>query len=128
MARHDPAAIVKNIGARAPLLHIKDGPVIWNEALLTDNPDPMVVVGKGAEDFPTIAKAAGGNSKWMIVEMDKTATGVFVALQESYDYHIKNKLAIGGNNFLNLYLIGKARKFNSTPIISFSLFNHSDGT
>ena len=95
VAGHDPAAIVKKIGARAPLLHIKDGPAIWNEALLTDNPDPMVAVGKGAQDFPAIAKAAGGNTKWMIVEMDKTATDVFVALQESYDYLIKNKLAVG---------------------------------
>lgn len=95
VAGHDPAKIVKIFGARAPLLHIKDGPAVWNEALIKDNPDPMVAVGKGTQDFPSIVKAAKGNTQWMIVEMDKTATDVFDALQDSYDYLTKNKLAVG---------------------------------
>jgi hypothetical protein len=31
----------------------------------------------------------------MIVEMDKTATDVFAAIQDSYNYLVKNKLAKG---------------------------------
>ena len=93
VAGHDPAEIVKKFGRRAPLLHIKDGPAIWRPSLAEDNPDPMVAVGKGTQNFPAIVKAASGNTEWMIVEMDKTATDVFVAMKESYDYLIDNKLA-----------------------------------
>ena len=95
VAGHDPAAIVAKFGKRAPLLHIKDGPAKWNDELPKDNPDPMVAVGKGAQDFPAIVKAANGSTEWMIVEMDKTATDVFQAIQDSYDYLVKNKLARG---------------------------------
>jgi sugar phosphate isomerase/epimerase len=93
VAGQDPAAIVKRLGSRAPLLHIKDGPAIWNDSLPKDNPDPMTAVGKGTQNFPAIVTAAGGNTEWMVVEMDRTATDVFEALKESYDYLINNKLA-----------------------------------
>ncbi|HKO82453.1 MAG TPA: sugar phosphate isomerase/epimerase [Chitinophagaceae bacterium] len=95
VAGQDPAAIIKKFGKRAPLLHIKDGPAIWRESLADDHPDPMVAVGKGTQNFPAIVKAASGNTEWMIVEMDKTTTDVFEALQESYTYLVKNGLAKG---------------------------------
>ena len=95
VAGHDPADIVRKFGKRAPLLHIKDGSAVWRESLADDNPDPMVAVGKGTQNFPAIVKAANGNTEWMIVEMDKTTTDVFEALQESYDYLIKNGMAKG---------------------------------
>ena len=95
VAGHDPAAIVKRFGKRAPLLHIKDGLAVWSASLLDDHPDPMVAVGKGAQNFPAIVKAADGNTEWMIVEMDNTETDVFDALQESYNYLIRNRLASG---------------------------------
>jgi sugar phosphate isomerase/epimerase len=95
VAGHDPAKIVGEFGRRAPFLHIKDGPAKWNDSLPQDNPDPMVAVGKGTQDFPAIVKAANGNTEWMIVEMDKTATDVFAAIQDSYNYLIQNKLAKG---------------------------------
>ena len=95
VAGHNPADIIKKFGKRAPLLHIKDGPARWNDSLADDNPDPMTPVGKGTQDFPAIVKAANGNTEWMIVEMDKTTIDVFQALQESYDYLVKNKLAKG---------------------------------
>ena len=94
-AGHDPAKIVGTFGKRAPLLHIKDGPAKWNDKLREDNPDPMTAVGKGTQDFPAIAKAANGNTEYMIVEMDKTATDVFESLRQSYDYLINNHLAKG---------------------------------
>lgn len=95
VAGHDPAAIVKKFGKRAPLLHIKDGPAIWRESLADDNPDAMVAVGKGTQDFPSIVKAADGNTQWLIVEMDKTEGDVFEALQESYNYLVKQRLGKG---------------------------------
>lgn len=95
VAGHDPAAIVKRFGKRARLLHMKDGPAIWRESLADDNPDPMVAVGKGTQNFPAIVKAANGNTEWMVVEMDKTDTDVFEALKDSYDYLVKNGMAKG---------------------------------
>ena len=95
VAGHDPAKIVAEYGARAPFLHIKDGPAKWDDSLPEDNPDPMVAVGQGTQNFPAIVKAANGNTKWMIVEMDKTATDVYKAISDSYDYLIKNTLATG---------------------------------
>ena len=93
VAGQDPVAIVKKLGSRAPLLHIKDGPAKYNDSLPKDNPDPMTAVGKGTQNFPAIVKAADGNTEWMVVEMDKTSGDVFVALKESYDYLISNKMA-----------------------------------
>lgn len=95
VAGQNPATIVKKFGKRAPMLHIKDGPAIWRESLADDNPDPMVAVGKGTQNFPAIVKAAAGNTEWMIVEMDKTNGDVFDALKESYDYLVKNGMATG---------------------------------
>lgn len=92
VAGHNPAAIVAKYGKRAPFLHIKDGPAVWNENLPKDNPDPMTAVGKGTQNFPAIAKAGKGSTKWMVVEMDQTATDVFAALEESYHYLLSNKL------------------------------------
>jgi sugar phosphate isomerase/epimerase len=93
-AGHDPAKIVGQFGKRAPLLHIKDGPAQYNDDLANDK-TPMVPVGKGSQDFPSIVKAAGGNTEWMIVEMDILSMDVFQAIQQSYDYLVKNKLAAG---------------------------------
>jgi sugar phosphate isomerase/epimerase len=90
----DPAKIVGEFANKAPLLHIKDGPARYSESLGEDDPDPMTAVGKGAQDFPLVVKAARGNTRWMIVEMDKTTADVFQALAESYRYLIDNKLAI----------------------------------
>jgi len=92
VAGQDPAAIVKKLGSRVQLLHIKDGPAKWDNNLPNDVPDPMTAVGKGTQNFPAIVQAADGNTEWMVVEMDKTAGDVFVALKESYDYLISNKL------------------------------------
>ena len=92
VAGQDPAAIVKKLGSRAQLLHIKDGPAKWNDNLPKDNPDPMTAVGKGTQNFPAIVQAADGNTEWMVVEMDKTSGDVFVALKESYDWLVSNKM------------------------------------
>ena len=86
VAGQDPAAIIEKLGERVRLMHIKDGPARWHENLATDNPDPMTAVGKGTQDFPAIFKAAKDHPEWVVIEMDKTATDVFEALEQSLEY------------------------------------------
>jgi sugar phosphate isomerase/epimerase len=86
----NPMKIVKDFGARAPFLHIKDGPAIKGEKAYEQVP-----VGTGAMDFPTIVKAGRKNTKWMIVEFDEYAGNVFDGMQSSYKYLIRNHLAKG---------------------------------
>ncbi len=71
-------ALVKELGPRAPLLHIKDGPAVKNE--------PMVAVGDGMMDFPSLIQAAGENTEWLIVELDQCATDMLEAVGKSYRY------------------------------------------
>jgi len=74
----DPAAIVREFGRRAPLLHIKDGP---------GTPDaPMTAVGEGLLDFLRIAEAGRETVRWMIVELDWCATDMMTAVKKSYVY------------------------------------------
>lgn len=95
VAGFTPADIIRRVGRRAKYLHIKDGPAIWRDNLAEDNPDPMTAVGRGTQDIPGIARAARGTTEYMVVEMDKVDGDPFVALQESYDYLVGNRLARG---------------------------------
>ena len=74
----DPVAIVKEMGPRSPLLHIKDGPAVEGA--------PMVAVGKGVMDFPAIFAASGKNLEWAIVELDECATDILEAVDASFCY------------------------------------------
>ena len=73
----DPVSIIKELGKRAPLLHIKDGPC--------EQGKPMTAVGKGKMDFPPILKAANF-AEWLIVELDSCATDMLEAVEESLTY------------------------------------------
>ncbi|MBN1285839.1 MAG: sugar phosphate isomerase/epimerase [Anaerolineae bacterium] len=86
-AGHDPAAVVKELGTRAPLLHIKDGPA--------NREDPMTAVGQGVVDIPAVVKAGAGVAEWHIVELDRCATDMLTAVEESYDYLVKEGLSRG---------------------------------
>lgn len=74
----DPVAVVKELGKRAPLLHIKDGPA--------NREDPMTAAGEGIIDIPAILKAGGDNAEWWIFEMDRCATDPMVAVEKSLRY------------------------------------------
>jgi sugar phosphate isomerase/epimerase len=74
----DPAAVVADFGARAPLLHIKDGPAVTEE--------PMVAVGAGTLDVPAIVRAGAPHTEWLIVELDRCATDMLTAVEQSYHY------------------------------------------
>ncbi|PHX73807.1 MAG: hypothetical protein CK547_06540 [Chitinophagaceae bacterium] len=94
VAGQDPASIIKKLGSRVKLLHVKDGPATWNDNLPEDNPDPMTAIGKGTQNFKKIFKQLKDDAEWLVVEMDKTSTDVFQVLKESYDFMIQNKFAI----------------------------------
>jgi sugar phosphate isomerase/epimerase len=92
VAGHQPAAVIAQLRNRTKLMHIKDGPAVWNDKLAQDNPDPMTAVGKGTQDFPAIIKAAP-NTEWLVIEMDKVDGDVFALLKESFTYMTSNQLA-----------------------------------
>jgi len=78
VAGADPAALVGELGARAALLHVKDGHA--------DEPkSSMVAVGDGVVDIPGVL-AAAPDARWHIVELDRCATDMFEAVERSYDY------------------------------------------
>ncbi len=83
----DVAAVVREVGDRGPLLHIKDGPCVKTE--------PMTAVGAGVMDFPTIVAAAGAVPQWLIVEQDRTAGDMVADVQASYTYLVGKGLARG---------------------------------
>lgn len=84
---HDPAKVVAELGTRARLLHLKDGPA--------DKPkSPMTAVGDGVLDFPAIV-AASDTVRWHIVELDACATDMFEAVEKSYRYLVGSGLSRG---------------------------------
>ena len=86
VACHDPAKIIQQFGDRVKLMHVKDGPALFNDKLAIDNPDPMTPVGQGTQNFPAIFKAASSKCEWLVIEMDKTTIDVFDALKQSVDF------------------------------------------
>lgn len=78
VAGSDPAVIVKNLGQRAPLLHIKDGPATKEAS--------MTAVGDGVMDIPGLLRAAGAVNPWQIVELDRCDTNMMEAVKKSYAY------------------------------------------
>lgn len=78
VAGQDPARVVSEFGARAPLLHIKDGPGVRGE--------PMLALGEGVINIPAIVKAGGEHTAWLIVELDACATDMLEAVEKSYRY------------------------------------------
>jgi sugar phosphate isomerase/epimerase len=83
----DPVAVVKQLGQRAPLLHIKDGPANMNESMLP--------LGEGVMDIAAIVKAGEGHTEWLVVELDRCDSDMVEAVQKSYDYMIGKGLARG---------------------------------
>ena len=82
----DPIAVLNEMGSRARLLHVKDGSA--------SKEDPMTAVGQGSLDYPAII-AAASSAEWMLVELDRCATDMMTAVQESAQYLIEKGLAHG---------------------------------
>lgn len=83
----DPAEVVRALGSRAPLLHIKDGPAVKGQ--------PMTAVGDGVVDVPAIIGAASKSTDWLVVELDDCATDMLQAVQKSYQYLTSKGLGRG---------------------------------
>ena len=83
----DPAAVVRQLGARAPILHIKDGPC--------NREDDMTAVGEGNVDIPAVVEAGKEHTEWHIVELDRCETDMFEAVQKSLNYLVDNGLGTG---------------------------------
>ncbi|HBC86914.1 MAG TPA: hypothetical protein DCZ94_08175 [Lentisphaeria bacterium] len=85
---NDPAEQVAKFKKRTPLLHIKDGPLEKDKA--------MVAVGKGKMDFKKVIAAADPKIlRWLVVELDKCDTDMFQAVEDSYKYLVASKLGEG---------------------------------
>lgn len=76
----DPAAVIEGLGARAQLLHVKDGP--------GDSDSPQTVLGEGVVDLDA-ALAVGRNVRWHVVELDDCATDKLAAAKAGGDWLIR---------------------------------------
>ncbi len=83
----DPAQVVRELGTRAPLLHIKDGPATMD--------GDMTAAGDGVVDLRALADASQSTADWWIVELDRCATDMLTAVQTSYTYLTQNGMAYG---------------------------------
>ena len=83
----DPAKVVQELGSRVPILHIKDGPCVKEE--------PMTAVGDGVMDFSVIIESGGTYTEWLIVELDRCATDMMVAVERSVKYLVEQGLGSG---------------------------------
>ncbi|MBN1878030.1 MAG: sugar phosphate isomerase/epimerase [Anaerolineae bacterium] len=83
----DPAQIAREMGTRAPFLHIKDGPCVKSE--------PMTAAGDGVMNFPAIVEAGRPHTEWLIVELDRCATDMMAAVEKSYRYLVQSGLGKG---------------------------------
>jgi sugar phosphate isomerase/epimerase len=85
----DPVAMIKQLGKRAPLLHLKD-----KDAAAPPETDEGKVartsfkeVGSGGLDFPAILKAAASAGvSHLFVEQDQTPGDPIASLKKSYEY------------------------------------------
>ena len=75
VAGRNAVAVIGELGSRAPLLHIKDGPAVHGQ--------PMLALGTGVIDIPAIVAASRETAEWLIVELDDCATDMSEAVRES---------------------------------------------
>jgi sugar phosphate isomerase/epimerase len=72
----DPAAVIGQVGNRAPLLHVKDG---------SGARDAMLPLGQGIIDIAGAVRA-GSAAEWLVVELDATQGDMMNAIEESLRY------------------------------------------
>jgi sugar phosphate isomerase/epimerase len=83
----DPAAVLRELGPRAALLHLKDGPALQGQ--------PMLALGDGVMDIPGLLQASANQAEWLIVELDEFAGDMFEAVRRSYQYLVGQGLGRG---------------------------------
>jgi sugar phosphate isomerase/epimerase len=55
----------------------------------------MTAVGDGVMDFPAIIKAGENYTEWLIVEVDRCATDMVLAVEKSLKHLVLNGLGSG---------------------------------
>lgn len=83
----DPVKVIRELGPRVPILHIKDGPCVQKE--------PMTAVGDGVMDFHAVVGAGAEHTEWLIVELDSCATDMMIAVEKSVKYLVGEGLGSG---------------------------------
>jgi len=83
----DPVPILRELGPRAPLVHVKDGPC--------DLEKDMQALGEGVTDVDGLIEAGGDHVDWWIVELDRCETDMMEAVIKSYDYLVRGGHARG---------------------------------
>ena len=83
----DPAGVIAELGSRAPLIHVKDGPC-------TREAD-MQALGEGITDFKSLVDAGRDHVDWWIVELDRCATDMTEAVEKSYAFLVDGGFARG---------------------------------
>ncbi len=76
VAGRDPVSLLGQLGSRAPLVHMKDGPALQAE--------PMLALGDGKLDVPAIARAAAADV--LIIELDEFEGNMMDAVSRSLQY------------------------------------------
>ena len=93
VAGHDPASIIRQLGSRVEMLHVKDGPANPDDVSVDEPHEPMTAVGQGRLDIPEIMKSAREHVRWMVLEMDETDGDPIGLLDQSLQYMLSNRFA-----------------------------------
>jgi sugar phosphate isomerase/epimerase len=80
----DVPALLGWLGDRVRYLHVKDGPITRD--------DPMTAVGAGRMPVAEVL-AAARSAEWHIVELDRCATDMLTAVEQSLDWLAEHGLA-----------------------------------
>jgi sugar phosphate isomerase/epimerase len=80
----DVPALLERLGDRVRYLHVKDGPITKQ--------DPMTAVGAGRMPVAEILAAAPA-AEWHIVELDRCATDMLTAVEQSLQWMVEHGLA-----------------------------------
>lgn len=78
VAGFEPAEVIRSLGSRTPLIHLKDGPA--------KKESPMTAVGDGVLRWPAVIDAARDHAEWLIVEIDRCATDMMTAVDQSFNF------------------------------------------
>ena len=79
MGGADPAEVLRGLGDRVRLVHVKDGPAVSYEH------DVMVPIGEGEIDWARVLATPSG-VQWHIVELERLDIDTFEALRRSYNH------------------------------------------
>jgi len=80
--------VIRKYGSRLPLLHVKDGPLVKGQ--------PHTAVGAGKVDVTGCITAADPKVlQWLVVELDRCATDMVMAAQQSCQWLTKTGLGEG---------------------------------